>query len=71
MTMCDCWMRLKKTPSSFGIAEFVGKWVCIQYAEIQQQLAQLGIHWNNTRKSWQHPSGTIAHARANHDPRKR
>ena len=54
-----------ETPNFFQIAEVVGKWVWIQFgeipaAEIRQQLAQLGFHWNNIRQSWQHPCGTIA-----------
>ena len=66
----------KETPGFFDVAEVVGKWVWIRFseipaAEIRQQLAQLGFHWNNTRQSWQHPCGTIADERANYDPRKR
>jgi len=63
-------------PRFFDVAEVVGKWVWIQFseipaAEIRQQLAQLGFHWNNSRQSWQHPCGTIADERADYDPRKR
>ena len=49
-------------PSAFDLAEVVGKWVWVQFAEqpaaeIRQQLAQLGFHWNRTRQAWQHPCG--------------
>ena len=65
-----------ETPRFFEVAEVVGKWVWIQFgeipaAEIRQQLAQLGFHWNNSRQSWQHPCGMISDERANYDPRKR
>jgi hypothetical protein len=65
-----------EAPNFFQVAEVVGKWVWIQFAEIptvgiRQQLAQLGFHWNNSRQTWQHPCGTIADERANYDPRKR
>ncbi len=49
-------------PEVFAAAEVVGKWVWVQFketpaAEIRQQLAQLGFHWNRTRQAWQHPCG--------------
>jgi hypothetical protein len=65
-----------KSPDIYRLAEVVGKWVWVQFkeqpaAEIRQQLAQLGFHWNNTRQSWQHPCGTRVEDRADYDPRKR
>ena len=65
-----------ETPNFFELAEVVGKWVWIQFAdkqpsEVTQVLSQFGFHWNNTRQAWQHPCGTIADARANYDPRRR
>jgi hypothetical protein len=65
-----------ETPNFFELAEVVGKWVWIQFAdkqpsEVTMVLAELGFHWNNTRQAWQHPCGTIAFERANYDPRKR
>lgn len=65
-----------ETPKFFELAEVVGKWVWIQFAdkqpsEVTSVLAELGFHWNNTRQAWQHPCGTIADERANYDPRKR
>jgi hypothetical protein len=65
-----------ETPRFFGMAEVVGRWVWIQFADKQpvavtRILAELGFHWNNTRQTWQHPCGTIAHDRATYDPRQR
>jgi len=66
----------EEAPSFFAVAEVVGKWVWIQFAdkqpvEITAVLSELGFHWNNTRQTWQHPCGTIAEERATYDPRKR
>ena len=49
-------------PHVYGLAEVVGKWVWVSFseqpaAEIRQQLAQLGFHWNRERQAWQHPCG--------------
>ena len=65
-----------ETPNLFELAEVVGKWVWIQFSdkqpsEVTRVLAEFGFHWNNTRKAWQHPCGTIADERATYDPRKR
>jgi len=65
-----------ETPSFFAMAEVVGRWVWIQFSDKQPPtvtsvLAELGFHWNNTRRSWQHPCGTLAHERATYDPRRR
>jgi hypothetical protein len=65
-----------EAPRFFEVAEVVGKWVWIEFAEKQPQaitrvLAELGFHWNNTRQAWQHPCGTIREERAAFDPRKR
>ena len=61
-------------PRFFELAEIVGKWVWIQFAdkqpqEITRQLAQLGFHWNRTRQAWQHPCGLYRHEAARFDPR--
>ena len=69
-------LLLTGSPDLYRLAEVVGKWIWIQFseipaAELRQQLAQLGFHWNNTRQTWQHPCGTIADERADYDPRKR
>jgi len=65
-----------ETPDLFKLAEVVGQWVWIQFAEkqpkeITSRLAELGFHWNDARQTWQHPCGTIADERATYDPRKR
>jgi hypothetical protein len=65
-----------ETPNFFEIAEVVGKWVWIQFADKQpfqvtRVLAELGFHWNNTRKAWQHPCGTAPVEAATYDPRRR
>ena len=54
-------------PAQFALAEVVGKWVWITFPEppaerVRAELSQLGFHWNNTRKCWQHPCGaTLPH----------
>ena len=49
-------------PRQFELAEVVGKWIWITFPEqplerVRAELSQLGFHWNNTRKCWQHPCG--------------
>ena len=53
------------SPELFHMAEVVGKWVWVSFseqpaAEIRQQLAQLGFHWNRERQAWQHPCGQFS-----------
>jgi hypothetical protein len=65
-----------ETPKFFELAEVVGKWVWIQFAgrqsaKVTRILAELGFHWNNARKAWQHPCGTSVDDRATYDPRQR
>ena len=53
---------LTTLPDVYRAAEVVGKWVWVHFkeqpaAEIRQQLAQLGFHWNRERQTWQHPCG--------------
>jgi len=62
-----------EAPRFYELAEVVGKWVWIQFAERQPRevtaaLAQLGFHWNNTRQTWQHPCGALTHGSPG-DPR--
>jgi hypothetical protein len=50
------------SPELYRLAEVVGKWIWVSFkdqpaAEIRQQLAQLGFHWNRERQAWQHPCG--------------
>ena len=52
-------------PDVYRAAEVVGKWVWVSFseqpaAEIRQQLAQLGFHWNRERQAWQHPCGQFS-----------
>ena len=54
-------------PAAYRLAEVVGGapdsgWVWVTFkeqpaAEMRQQLAQLGFHWNRERQAWQHPCG--------------
>lgn len=63
-------------PRFFELAEVVGKWVWIQFAdkqpvEVTRVLAELGFHWNRARQTWQHPCGFHREVAAPYDPRKR
>ena len=55
----------QQMPAAYRLAEVVGKWVWVQFkeqpaAEVRQQLAQLGFHWNRDRQAWQHPCGQFS-----------
>ncbi len=55
----------QQLPAAYRLAEVVGKWVWVRFtetpaAEIRQQLAQLGFHWNRERQAWQHPCGKFS-----------
>ena len=63
----------QEAPKFFDLAEVVGKWVWVQFTEKQPRevtsvLAQLGFHWNNKRKVWQHPCGALTEGTES-DPR--
>jgi hypothetical protein len=65
----------KEAPRLWELAEVVGKWVWIEFAEMQPpqitaELSQLGFHWNYRRQVWQHPCGQVLNG-ANFDPRRR
>src|ERR1043166_3156402 len=68
--------KLKRwMPAQFELAEVVGKWVWITFPEapaerIRAELSQLGFHWNNTRKCWQHPCGQTL-PRGQQEPREK
>ena len=52
-------------PAVYRLAEVVGKWVWVTFkeqptAEVRQQLAQFGFHWNRERQAWQHPCGKFS-----------
>ena len=58
-------LLFKTLPDVYRTAEVVGKWVWVAFkeqpsAEIRQQLAQLGFHWNRERQAWQHPCGQFS-----------
>jgi hypothetical protein len=58
-------LLLTNAPAVYRLAEVVGKWVWVRFtetpaAEIRQQLAQLGFHWNRQRQAWQHPCGKFS-----------
>jgi hypothetical protein len=60
-------------PQALPVAEIIGEWVWVTFAEqpaeaVRVQLSQLGFHWNNIRKCWQHPCGHITE-RGSVDPR--
>jgi hypothetical protein len=67
---------LKSTmPRQFELAEVVGKWIWIQFAEapaqqIRAELSQLGFHWNGKRQAWQHPCGQFTAGTPN-EPREK
>ena len=55
----------QQAPAAYRLAEVVGRWVWVTFkeqpaAEIRQQLAQLGFHWNRQRQAWQHPCGEFS-----------
>lgn len=61
-------------PRQFELAEVVGTWIWITFPEqpaeqVRAELSQLGFHWNNTRKCWQHPCGQIKTEGSPEDPR--
>jgi hypothetical protein len=55
--------RLREAlPTIAQRATVVGTWVWLSFdtspaPETRQQISQLGFHWNNTRRVWQHPCG--------------
>ena len=66
----------REVPSVFALAEVVGKWVWIQFAdkqpgEVTRVLAELGFHWNRARQAWQHPCGLYRDVAATFDPRRK
>lgn len=68
-------LLLTTAPDVYRLAEVVGKWVWVTFkeqpaAEIRQQLAQLGFHWNRERQAWQHPCGKFSLSSSN-DPHER
>ena len=68
--------KLKRwMPAQYELTEVVGKWVWITFPEppaehVRAELSQLGFHWNNTRKCWQHPCGQTL-PRGTQEPRQK
>ncbi len=65
----------QQLPAAYRLAEVVGRWVWVTFkeqpaAEIRQQLAQLGFHWNRERQAWQHPCGQFSLSSSG-DPREK
>lgn len=63
-------------PKQYALAEVVGKWVWITFPEppverVRAELSQLGFHWNNHRKCWQHPGGQFITEGSGQDPRQK
>jgi len=63
-----------EAPDFYNLAQIVGKWVWIQFAEKQPstvtaRLAQFGFHWNNKRQVWQNPCGPVTVEASPEDPR--
>ena len=55
----------RQLPAVYRAAEVVGRWVWVTFkdqpaAEVRQQLAQLGFHWNRERQAWQHRCGQFS-----------
>ncbi|MBI5386771.1 MAG: hypothetical protein HZA90_19035 [Verrucomicrobia bacterium] len=65
-----------EAPKLYDLAQVVGKWVWIQFADkqpptITSQLAEFGFHWNNKRQVWQHPCGPVTVDASPDDPRQK
>jgi hypothetical protein len=63
-------------PAAYDLAEQVGAWIWITFPDAPSehtrgQLSQLGFHWNNVRKCWQHPCGQFATQGSTTDPRQK
>jgi len=63
-------------PQVYELAEVVGKWVWVTFPEqpaenVRAGLSQIGFHWNNARKCWQHPCGQFATEGSGADPRQK
>src|SRR5262245_37433591 len=68
--------KLKRwMPAQYELCEVVGRWVWITFPDapaerVRAELSQLGFHWNNTRKCWQHPCGATL-PRGTQEPREK
>ena len=64
----------QRIPQVLPLAEVIGKWVWVTFPqqpepETRAHLSQIGFHWNNARKCWQHPCGQFATEGSSTDPR--
>ena len=58
---------LRRPPALLRAAQIVGEWLWVEFSAIpapttRATLAQLGFHWNNRRRLWQHPCGPMTPA---------
>ena len=58
---------IRPFPQILAAAQLVGRWIWVEFAAIPERttratLAQLGFHWNNKRRLWQHPCGPVTAA---------
>ena len=58
---------LRRHPAILRAAQIVGEWLWVEFSAIPERttratLAQLGFHWNNKRRLWQHPCGPMTPA---------
>lgn len=63
-------------PQAYELAEVVGAWVWVTFTEqpaenVRAGLSQIGFHWNNARKCWQHPCGQFSTTGSAADPRQK
>jgi hypothetical protein len=53
--------RLRTIPDTNGRIKIVGGWVWVTFdtrpsKSVRSQLSQLGFHWSNPSRCWQHPT---------------
>ena len=65
LPQADVLAKVRLHPDILAAAQIVGRWLWVQFAAIpapstRATLAQLGFHWNNKRRVWQHPCGPIS-----------
>ena len=58
---------IRPFPRILAAAQLVGRWIWVEFAAppapfTRATLSQLGFHWNNKRRLWQHPCGPMTPA---------
>ena len=58
---------IRPFPRILAAAQLVGRWIWVEFTATpapftRATLAQLGFHWNNKRRLWQHPCGPMTPA---------